>query len=51
MTTGYLIAVGLGLFAFIIIALLGVMGTLEAINEKNERAKWDEWSKRRRENS
>jgi hypothetical protein len=49
--SGYLIAVGLGLFAFIIIALLGVMGTLEAINEQNERAKWDAWSKRRQKNS
>ena len=51
MSTGYLIAIGLGLLSFIIIALLGAIGTIETIPEQNERAKWEEWSKRRRENS
>ena len=51
MTTGYLIALGLGLFAIILIGIIGCIGTIEAINEQNERAKWEQWSKQRRENS
>ena len=51
MSTGFLIAFGLGLFGIIIIGIVGAIATIEAIDEQNERAKWEQWSKQRRENS
>jgi uncharacterized membrane protein (DUF485 family) len=39
MSTGYLIAIGLFVFGFVMIALLGFLGTLEAIDYQNKIAK------------
>ena len=54
MTTGYMIAIGIGLFSFVMIVLLGVIGTFEAIERKNNQARWkqwEEWSKKKQKNS
>ena len=39
MSTGYLIAIGIGVFCFIMIALLGLLGTLETIDYQNKIAR------------
>ena len=39
MSTIHLIAIGLGVFGFIMIALLGLLGTLEAIDTQNKIAR------------
>jgi len=49
--SGYLIAFALVLFGIVMLGILGCIATIEAINEQNERAKWDAWSKRRQKNS
>jgi hypothetical protein len=39
MSTIHLIAIGLGVFGFLMIALLGLLGTLEAIDNQNKIAR------------
>ena len=39
MSTIYLIAIGLGVFGFVILALLGLLGSLEAVDYQNKIAR------------
>jgi len=39
MSTIHLIAIGLGVFGFVILALLGLLGSLEAIDYQNKIAR------------
>jgi tellurite resistance protein TehA-like permease len=39
MSTIHLVAIGIGVFCFVMIALLGLLGTLEAVDYQNKKAR------------